>query len=205
MNLEKVTDSIDQLINNIVAEITDESINHSYGYKFVFNTNTLEKYKNGINEAYDREVFFYLFEKLEEMKNHCLYWFEIEDKEKRDTLIELLNNYRKNKNNEGYRNVPAKALKAYEGSQSNVIYVGIRTGKGEKTKQKHSNIAGRINQHLGYYGTDATQGLQLSSYASGLDINITLKVFGFSNLRDDYLKLLEKAVARHFKPHCGRH
>ena len=66
-------------------------------------------------------------------------------------------------------------------------------------------MAGRINQHLGYYGTDATQGLQLSSYASGLDINITLKVFEFSNLRDDYLKLLEKAVARHFKPHCGRH
>ena len=71
--------------------------------------------------------------------------------------------------------------------------------------RKKEFVAARINQHLGYYCTDATQGLQLSSYASGLDINITLKVFEFSNLRDDYLKLLEKAVARHFRPHCGRH
>ncbi|MCM4168053.1 hypothetical protein KCTC52924_01121 [Arenibacter antarcticus] len=205
MDLKNLTNTFNDHISQIVELVTDESINHPFGFTFTFNTKNLEKYNKGVNEAYERESFVDLFEKLDGMKNHCLYWFEIEDKKQRDTLIGLLNTYRENKKEVGYRTVPAKALKNYEGSQSNVIYVGVRTGKGEYTKQKHSNIAGRINQHLGYYGTNATQGLQLCSYASGLDINITLKVFQFSNLGDDYLKLIEKAVARHFKPHCGRH
>ncbi|MDO1514347.1 hypothetical protein Q2T41_16960 [Maribacter confluentis] len=139
------------------------------------------------------------------MKDHCLYWFEIRDKKQRDTFLDLLNSHRENKEVENYRKVPAKTLKAYESSQGNVIYIGVRTGKGFGSKSRHTNIAERINQHLGYYSTNSTQGLQLSSYVYGCDINITLKVFQFSNLKSDYLTLIEKAVARYFKPHCGQH
>lgn len=205
MDLRNVTNTIDKEIKQVIEQITNESLEHTSCFKFPFNTKDLEEYKKGVKEAYDRETFVCLFEKLEAMKNHCLYWFEIHDKKQRDSLLGLLNAYRTKKKSKGYRTVPAKALIAYDCSQSKVIYVGIRRGKGEKTKQKHSNIASRINQHLGYYGTNATQGLQLSSYASGRDIDITLKVFQFSNLGDDYLKLIEKGVAKHFNPHCGRH
>jgi hypothetical protein len=170
MDLKNLTNTIDNEIKQVLAKITDESIDNTLYFKFTFSTINLEEYKKGVQEAYYRKTFVDLFKKLETMKNHCLYWFEIQDVQQRDTLIGLLNTYRANIENENYRTVPAKALKIYAGSQSNIIYVGVRTGKGEKTKQKHTNIASRINQHLGYYGTNRTQGLQLSSYASGHDI-----------------------------------
>ncbi|MBU2973278.1 hypothetical protein [Zobellia sp. B3R18] len=205
MDLKRETEIIDKLIKKIVNRIISDTIEEAFKFKFTFNAKDLEEYKEGAQEAYERKEFVNLFEKLELMKNHCLYWFEIEDVQQRAKLLGLLNDYRENKKYKGFRTVPAKALKAYSGSTGNIIYLGIRAGKGEKTKKKHSNIAERINQHLGYYNTNATQGLQLSSYASGYDINIILKVFEFKNLGDDYLKLIEKSVARHFKPHCGRH
>ena len=97
MDLRSLTYTIDQLITQVVEQVTDDSTDHTFGITFTFNTNQLEKYSKGVKEAYERESFVGLFKKLEKMKNHCLYWFEVEDKEHCDLLIELLNNYRAKK------------------------------------------------------------------------------------------------------------
>jgi len=168
-----------------------------------FNTKNLpdhNKYSIHINTVPE---FRHLFEKLDTIKrNNCLYWFELESKEKALELNALLDNYRSKKGTPEYKAVPA----TNRNDNSNVLYVGIRQG-GFRQSDNLTNITGRICQHLGYYHSEETQGLQLYEYAKGKDFEITLKVVQFDKLENQYLNIIEKMIAKHesFRPLTGRH
>lgn len=204
MDFFKVSNKIKELINSIVDDVLHNQIEGNYSYSF--NTKYLEPYKKGCKQAYEMLYFKELFSHLENIKTNCIYWFEADSVEQCKDLVALLDDYRYTNNSfKDYRTVPAKAAKKYDTTNSNIIYLGIRRGNGKKSRQAHSNIAQRINQHLGYYHTDKTQGLQLSSYVYGKDFNLTLKVCPLEGLHDNYLNLVEKELALRVNPHCGRH
>jgi hypothetical protein len=88
-------------------------------------------------------------------------------------------------------------------NKENIIYVGVR--KGKQKVQGLTNIMGRINQHLGYYKNNKTQGLQLFNWARNTNIDIALHVVHFDQDLGALLYVLEKKMAHQLRPHCGRH
>ncbi|GAA3654848.1 hypothetical protein [Flavivirga jejuensis] len=106
----------------------------------------------------------------------------------------------KKKGDEGYRNIPAKN----KNERSNVLYIGIRRGS-KANNPKTTNIVGRINQHLGYYKNQNTQGLQLIHIAKNCDFKLTLNVVEIVSTNSIYLNIIEKKVADILQPLCGRH
>lgn len=205
MKIESLIESIESQLNIIVSDILSKSVEGFYSKQF--NTKDLKAYEYNKNRK-DKDWyspntdknFGYLFKELDLKENHCLYWFELETLEKTKALNNLINNYRLKKGQEDYRVVPS----SNKNVNSKVLYVGIR--RGAKSKSGLTNIVGRINQHLGYYKVQSTQGLQLIHYAQGLDFQITLNVVEFEDLENPmYLNLLEKMVADKLIPLCGRH
>lgn len=188
----------------IVSRITNP--NETSQFKIAsFNTKNLPNHNNYTNHINTLSEFRYLFSPLDKIENNCLYWFELENENKAQQLNELLDNYRKKKGTDNYKTVPATNAN----TNSKVLYVGIRQG-GSVNRGKGlrlTNISGRIIQHLGYYHSKGTQGLQLYEYAKGKDFEITLSVVQFNKLENKYLNIIEKMVAKHesFKPLTGRH
>lgn len=207
MEVSSIIQSIDTKFNTIVSKITTKKAESFYSK--TFNTKNLKPFQYGKNikgvDWYSPNTdsdLRYFFQDLDLKKNHCLYWFELETKEKAIELNNLLNTYRKEKGVKHNRVVPA----TNKNDDSNILYVGIR--QGGCRKDGLTNIVGRINQHLGYYKVPTTQGLQLVHYAQGLDFEITLNVVEFSDLDNErvmYLNMIEKLVAKKLKPLCGRH
>lgn len=141
-----------------------------------------------------------LFRTLDNKRNSCLYWFELENEIDCNNLISVLNNNRISLI-ERERTVPV----INTNFNSNVLYLGIRRG-GYTKKWELSNISGRMIQHLGYYYKGSTQGLQLAHWAvdTGFDIklNVTQFEYGFPN---EYLEAFEKIMAHKLRPLCGKH
>lgn len=196
-----------QKIFNEFEKITQQIIDNKDTDLFkisTFNTKDLpdhDKYETHINCVPE---FSHLFEKLDTIeKNNCLYWFELDSIEKASEINILLDNYRLKKGTDGFKTVPA----TNKNHTSKILYVGIRRG-GFVTREKTlklTNITGRMIQHLGYYHSKGTQGLQLYEYAKGEDFNITLKVVQFDNIENAYLNIIEKMVAKKLEPLTGRH
>lgn len=198
MNVKPEIDLVDNLLESIVAKIVNKDFDDFYSKKF--NTKDLPEHKNFSVSPNTYLPFRYMFEELDLKENHCLYWFELETVAKAQALNNLIDNYRLKKNEPFYRTVPA----TNKNKESNVLYVGVR--RGHKNKAGLKNIVGRINQHLGYYKSNKTQGLQLYHYAKGLDFEININVVEFKDLVNPmYLNLIEKMVADKLEPLCGRH
>jgi len=198
MNIKPEINLINNKLKAIVEKITAKEVEGFYSKKF--NTKNLKEYQEDRYSPNVDKDFRYFFEDLDNRENHCLYWFELENENKAIQLNNLMNNYRLKKGSPNYRTVPA----TNKNEESNVLYVGIRRGKGKPANL--SNIVGRINQHMGYYKVARTQGLQLVHYAKGLDFEITLNVVEFKGLQNPmYLNLLEKMVADKLEPLSGRH
>jgi hypothetical protein len=207
MNLEKETLQIEKQFKEIAKTIIQNKNNDRFYHKFIFNTKQLIDHKgysvfsNSSGDLIDQ------FKPLNSIKeNHCLYWFELNNNEETFKINELLKNYRLKKGKLGIKTVPAK--NTYKSSSKNeirnVLYLGVRQGGYVKSKNL-TNIVGRINQHLGYYHSQTTQGLQLYEYAKGKDFDITIKVIEFEGLNPKYLKIIEKEIALIFKPLSGTH
>ena len=210
MNVENqsiiITQQFDTIVDEIIKRKNDDSIYH----KIQFNTNQLIDHNNYKIFPNSDNRLNHLFTSLNTVRNHCLYWFELECAEKAIELNKLLNLYRFQKDKiPNYKTVPA----TNSNENSNVLYVGIRQGGARVDKKDKAgniilgltNIVGRINQHLGYYKVASTQGLQLYEYAKGLDFNITIKVIELEGLETKYLNIIEKLVAKELKPLSGRH
>jgi hypothetical protein len=151
----------------------------------------------------DASNFLWIQEKLNEYTNPCLYWFEADDKESATAFINALDKFRDaQKSLPNRRAVPVSNNNIHSKICGNVIYVGKRNGGCRMRNGKLSHIAGRINIHLGYYKNGGTQGLQLAHWAKG---NLTLKVIVFPKEAEKFLPVLEKLLASHLKPLCGRH
>lgn len=207
MNLEKETFEIEKQFKEIAKTIIQNKNNDRFYHKLIFNTNQLLDHKSYSVFPNSTGALIDQFKPLNSIKeNHCLYWFELNTNEETFKINELLKKYRDNKDEIGYKKVPAKNTYRSDtkGEIRNVLYLGVRQGGYVKSKDL-TNIVGRINQHLGYYNIPSTQGLQLYEYAKGKDFNIVIKVIEFVGLNSTYLKIIEKEIAKVFKPLSGTH
>jgi len=193
--IAEIDDVFESISNNIVDKKI-EFYSESFNIKDLPNNNGFKVHPNTLPE------FNHLFRPLDKKNNDCLYWFELETIEKAIELNNLLNKYRLSniKGNAKYRNVPA----TNKNETSNVLYVGVRRGSKSKNP-KLTNIVGRINQHLGYYENENTQGLQLIHFAKNCDFKLKLNVVEVISSNSIYLNIIEKKVADKLKPLCGRH
>jgi len=189
---------IENHFNAMVDRLLCGETPHYYSQKF--NIKDLPDCQNFNHSPNLDPRFRYLFEELDTMDKSCLYWFKVQNEEKAAELNNKINKYRLNRGLDGYRSIPA----TNKNERGTILYVGIR--RGGKTKYGLTNIVGRINQHLGYYKTATTQGLQLIHCAKNFDCEITLNVVQFEDLQNNmYLNIIEKKVAQRLKPLCGRH
>lgn len=187
--------------NQFINEL--ESINGSYD-SFTFNTSDLpDIVEFTFNQDIRKHpVFESLFDKTEQIKSNCLYWFSVKSEEEGIILKKLLSDNKTalwNEDKKKCRVLPARNL-----NNSNIIYVGVRKGSNAK-KQNITNISGRFVQHLGYYKEGRTQGLQLSHFSRDLNIDITIHFYKLDSCPDEYLYILEKIFAKKLKPICGKH
>ena len=130
-----------------------------------------------------------VFDEIETIKGPVVYFFEIISAHSSETVRAAAKSY------SGPRVMPAFRNENKIDFNSRILYVG-------KVK---SNFLARVLQHLGYCGTEETQGMQLCHYARGLDLKLELTVFEFEADMADLLPLLEKAVASQLKPLLGKH
>ncbi|MDB4292889.1 hypothetical protein N9954_05725 [Maribacter sp.] len=199
INITNKTSKIDDIFKPIVNDIvTKKSIDYSesFNIKDLPDNDGFRIHPNTLPE------FDCLYRPLDKKNKDCLYWFELESIEKAIELNNILNTYRlsNKKGNVDYRNIPA----TNKNETSNVLYVGIRR-KSKANKPRITSIVGRINQHLGYYKNQNTQGLQLIHFAKNCDFKVTLNVVEIISENDIYLNIIEKKVADKLKPLCGRH
>ena len=79
--------------------------------------------------------------------------------------------------------------------RTNILYVG-------KCKE---NFWGRVMQHLGYYKTPTTQGLQLFHWAKELRLEVRLNALEFTSDMKDIMPVIELFFAKQLQPLVGRH
>ena len=132
-----------------------------------------------------------VFDQIAAIKGPVVYVFEIISAHSSETVRAAARSY------DGPRAMPAFRKESKTDYTSRVLYVG-------KVKMKAGFLA-RVIQHLGFWGTEKTQGMQLCHYACGLDLKLELTVFEFEADMADLLPLLEKAVASQLKPLLGKH
>lgn len=148
-------------------------------------------------------AFKTMFDELQKIKSNCLYWLEVKTVAEAMELKSRICVKKKELWSEDKK--VCRVLPALNKNEnSTVLYVGVRKGSAAK-KQKITNIAGRIVQHLGYYREGRTQGLQLAYYTRELEVDITLHVYSLHNCPDEYLYILEKIMAKKLRPVCGVH
>lgn len=198
MNIIQEQQRINQQVNNIVTRIFKDVEAHKICR---FHLSELPESNNWQNHPNIDPVFKKHLDVLNHYKRDCLYWFNCDTKEDAEILNQALNAYRSKKGQNGYRVVPT--TNKLDGKEK-TIYVGVRRGNTAKNP-KLTNIMGRINQHLGYYHQPKTQGLQFLHWAKDLEMYLTLYVVHFDDNLDSILYVIEKAVAKHLVPHCGRH
>jgi hypothetical protein len=167
--------------------------------KFVFNLKNLPEindYKTDIlKDLHFKDIFISLNTKL----NNCIYWFELQDENKCQQLVNRL------KDNMGYLATIQRVVPPInKNNSSKILYLGIRRGRVRK-RDNLTSISGRMVHHLGYYIKGSTQGLQLAHWAKNYDEKITLNIVELKNLPNEYLNVCEKILSYHMKPMCGRH
>ena len=138
---------------------------------------------------------------LQNVKGPVLYWFEFEkavDKNNllRETYFNYKNTIAQTKDLSNYRNT--SSYKKVFCEDSNVLYVG----KVEK------DFYQRIKTHLGFATSPKTAGMQLHHwYAQNIKEfgDLTLHYIVFDSTMIDLIAVMEKDVAKEFKPLIGRY
>lgn len=153
-----------------------------------FNCSELEDYLHSditISEKYQE-----LFKDLIEIKGPVVYWFEIVSETDRSEIVSALSRY---EGIDGHRVVP-KIMKSFCAT-SNCLYVG-------KVKK---SFYGRVIQHLGYFTTPTTQGLQLFHWAKDLSLKVRLHAIEFERDMEDMMPAVEQYFAKALNPLVGKH
>lgn len=131
-----------------------------------------------------------LFKELQEIKGPVLYWYEITSDHSNDEIIEALQRYEQQQD---HRAIPV-IYKGYN-RDTRILYVG-------KCKE---NFWGRVIQHLGYFKTPTTQGLQLYHWAKELHLEVKLYALEFAVDMTDILPIVESYFAKRLHPLVGKH
>ena len=71
--------------------------------------------------------------------------------------------------------------------------------------ERSKRISSRIVQHLGYFKTAATQGLQLCHWGNNLSLKLKLHVIEFNRDMEDMMPAIEQHFAQVLKPLVGKH
>ena len=183
-------------LNQYIKKIAKSSINPlehviKYGAKRIENyTIECEMLKELQESHINKEPEFKeLFQKLNEHTGPCLYFFTITSKHANEDLINDLKIYKQKPNS---RALPAIKKKMQAG---NILYAG-------KVKRY---FASRVEQHLGYYKVEKTQGLQLLHWTKFNKLKLILTVMEFEKDMDDMMTIFEFCLARELKPIVGKH
>lgn len=153
-----------------------------------FNCSELEDYLH-LN-IIESEKYHELFKDLMKIKGPVVYWFEIVSDTDRSEIVSALSIY---EGIDGHRAVP-KIMKNFCVT-SNCLYVG-------KVKR---DFYGRVIQHLGYFTTPATQGLQLFHWAKNLSLRVKLHAIEFERDMEDMMPAVEQYFAKALNPLVGKH
>lgn len=183
-------------MNENLKSFTEQSINSleyikangAKEFSCDFNCSELEDYLH--SDITKSEKYHELFKDLIEIKGPVVYWFEIISDIDRSELVSALSKY---EGTDGHRVVP-KIRKSFCVT-SDCLYVGKVKGK----------FYGRVIQHLGYFTTPATQGLQLFHWAKDLSLKVKLHVIEFEKNMEDMMPAVEQYFANALSPLVGKH
>jgi len=148
----------------------------------------LEDYNN-INILHS-ERYKSLFDDLQKMTGPCLYYFEITSNHIPNEIINSIKTYSLS---EYPKATPA--IKKQPPIDSKILYVG----------EVKRHMYGRLIQHLGFFKTSATQGLQLFYWARTIPLSLKLTVMEFEPEMENLMEVLENELARKLKPILGKH
>lgn len=183
-----INDSIKEISKNAqkpllyVSEIGAKNIK-----EFTFDCATLEDYS--FIPIHESEKFKPIFDDLRKMSGPCLYCFEVISNQTTDEIISNIKAYSLRENP---RSTPAIKTQIPD---SRFLYVG-------KVKR---HMWGRVIQHLGFFKTAGTQGLQLFYWAQQLELCLKLTVLEFEPDMSELMGVLENDLARRLKPILGKH
>lgn len=157
--------------------------------EFIFDIDCsdLKDYLN--SNILESEEYSELFNKLRQMRGPVLYWFEILSDNTNDSIIASLKEYKSLKN---HRVIPY--YKESYDKHTKTLYVGKCKGK----------FYGRVIQHLGYFITPSTQGLQLYHWAKNISLKVRIHAIEFPKEMVDIMPIVEYYFAKHLKPLIGK-
>lgn len=155
-------------------------------YDFVIDCTDLQDY-NFVDIRQSIE-FENLLIQLKSITGPVLYVFEIISNTYSTDIIEKIKDYSKK---DKPKTTPFIKMNY---SKTNFLYVG-------KVKR---NFGGRIIQHLGFYKTPKTKGLQLYCWAKPLKLQLRLHAFEFNDEANEMISILEKGLSLKLKPILGK-
>ncbi len=155
---------------------------------FEINCSFLDDFNN--IDIRQSDKFKAIFDQLENTSGPTLYWFEIISNTATKDIIEALSIYKASTNAKA-----TPALKTTINFESKVLYVGKVKG----------SFWGRLIQHLGFYKTNGTQGLQLYYWAKNLSLNLKVNILEFDGNMADIMPVVEYAFAKRLQPLVGKH
>ena len=198
-------------MNDILNKIKTEQISFlSQFYPtspliFEINCNHLkQEYLDALDITYELN---YLFDKLNEIVNPCVYIIEIISEHNYEDISEAIKTFKKKKlkltlppiNNNKY----AKSSKT--------LYVGKRLGGKNK---RISFVSGRMIHHLGFYTrvinnkrelVTTTSSLQLFHWSAGLNLSLKLSIIEFPKELSLMLSVFENEISKVKHPILGQH
>lgn len=157
-------------------------------FSFDIDCSDLKDYLN--NNIIKSEEYSGLFEELCQKQGPVLYWFEILSDNTNDSIITSLKEYQALKSHR----VTPYYKESYD-RHTRILYVG-------KCKR---DFYGRIIQHLGYFVTPSTQGLQLYHWAKDICLKVRIHAIEFPKEMVDIMPIVESYFAKHLKPLIGKH
>lgn len=182
--------------NNLIKEVSQKCVQSfihvsKNGAKnirdFYIDCELLEDYNN-VNITKSKQ-YEELFNDLCKLSGPCLYFFTIISEH---STLDLVNDIVEYSKSENAKSTPAIKKNIPE---SKILYVG-------KVKRY---FWGRVIQHLGFYGTPRTQGLQLYYWTRNNKLKLKLTVLEFESDMSDLLPILEIELAKQLKPIVGKH
>lgn len=183
-------------MNNILSNFIDETCKSLENlrkndvireFEYDFKCKDLEDYLNF--DITNSNQFKQLFINLKEIKGPVLYWYEIISEHTNDEIINAL---------KVYSQTNQRATPVFYQNYSRdtrVLYVG-------KCKE---SFWGRVIQHLGYYKTHTTQGLQLYHWAKDLCLDVRLHALEFDTDMKEIMPIVESFFAKSLTPLVGKH
>ena len=154
-----------------------------------FDINCCDLKDYNLTDIRKEKKFQDLFSELGKLKGPCLYIFEIKSNHSKEDIIQKIIEYSLT---EDSKKIPAIKSKVED---STILYVG-------KVKRA---IFGRLIQHLGYFKTKGTQGLQLFYWAKNVNLDLKFTVVEFENDMENLMNVLENEIAKKIKPILGKH